>query len=129
MGLHQPLRPGTTPDNAPALDRLAGYAVRYYQDIIKPKQNPRAPTDVERAALEDLVATLEALPPGADATAIQNAIYEIGKRHPFAQLRDWFKAMYEVLFGQSEGPRMGSFIVLFGVAETIALVRDALTRE
>ncbi|BBK30049.1 lysyl-tRNA synthetase class I [Stella humosa] len=121
--------PGTTPDNAPALDRLAGYAVRYYQDIIKPKQNPRAPTDVERAALEDLVATLEALPPGADATAIQNAIYEIGKRHPFAQLRDWFKAMYEVLFGQSEGPRMGSFIVLFGVAETIALVRDALTRE
>ncbi len=121
--------PGTTAANAPMLDRLAGYAIRFYQDFVKPRQRPRAPTDIERAALQDLVATLESLPPDADATSIQNAIYEIGKRHPFAQLRDWFKALYEVLFGQSEGPRMGSFVLLFGVPETIQLVRAALGRN
>ena len=121
--------PGATPASAPMLDRLAGYAVRYYQDFVKPKQQRRAPTDVERAALEDLAATLEALPADATAETIQNAVYEIGKRHPFGQLRDWFKAMYEVLFGQSEGPRMGSFIALYGVAETVGLVRKALASE
>ncbi|MGE0725438.1 MAG: lysine--tRNA ligase, partial [Alphaproteobacteria bacterium] len=118
--------PGATPASAPRLDRLAGHAIRFYQDFVKPKQKRRPPTDVERAALADLADTLAALPAGADAEAIQNAVYEIGKRHPFGQLRDWFKAMYEVLFGQSEGPRMGSFIALYGVPETIALVRAAL---
>jgi lysyl-tRNA synthetase class 1 len=121
--------PGTTADSAPMLDRLAGYAIRYYQDFVKPQQKPRAPSDVERAAMEDLVRTLEALPAGTDAGAIQNAVYEIGKRHPFPSLRDWFKALYEVLFGQSEGPRMGSFVALFGIPETVALVRSALARE
>ncbi|BBK35565.1 lysine--tRNA ligase [Allostella sp. ATCC 35155] len=121
--------PGTTPDNAPMLDRMAGYAIRYYQDFVKPRQVPRAPTAVERAAMEDLAATLEAMPAGSDATALQNAVYEVGKRHPFANLRDWFKALYEVLFGQSEGPRMGSFVALFGVPETVALVRSALARD
>ncbi|BBK44541.1 lysine--tRNA ligase [Allostella vacuolata] len=121
--------PGTTPENAPTLDRLAGYAIRYYQDFVKPTQRPRPPSDLERAALEDMAAMLDALPADADAAQIQNAIYEIGKRHPFAQLRDWFKALYEVLFGQSEGPRMGSFVLLYGVPETAALVRAALARE
>ena len=121
--------PGTTPENAPTLDRLAGYAIRYYQDFVKPTQRPRPPSDLERAALEDMAAMLDTLPADADATQIQNAIYEIGKRHPFAQLRDWFKALYEVLFGQSEGPRMGSFVLLYGVPETAALVRAALARE
>ncbi|MCC7273229.1 MAG: lysine--tRNA ligase [Alphaproteobacteria bacterium] len=118
--------PGTTPASAPMLDRLAGYAVRFYQDFVKPRQQRRAPSALERAALDDLARTLAAMPADADAAALQNAVYEIGKRHPFAQLRDWFKALYEVLFGQSEGPRMGSFIALYGVAETVALIRRAL---
>ncbi|MGE0714257.1 MAG: lysine--tRNA ligase [Alphaproteobacteria bacterium] len=118
--------PGTTPENAPLLDRLAGHAIRYYEDLVKPTQQQRPPTDLERAALTELADTLAALPPGQDAAALQNAVYEVGKHHPFAQLRDWFKAIYEVLFGQSEGPRMGSFIALYGVPETVALIRRAL---
>ena len=63
------------------------------------------------------------------AEGLQNEIYEIGKRFPFENLRDWFKAVYEVVFGQTQGPRLGSFVALYGTAETAALVREALARE
>jgi lysyl-tRNA synthetase class 1 len=121
--------PGASPERAPLLDRLVGYAINYYRDFVRPAKRYRAPDDEERTALEDLAAALAALPEGADAETIQNAVYEIGKRHRFASLRDWFKALYEVLFGQSEGPRMGSFIALYGRAEAIALIRQALAGE
>ena len=57
---------------------------------------------------------------GAEAEAIQYELYEIGKRHGFANLRDWFRALYEVLLGQSEGPRFGTFVAIYGTAETRA---------
>jgi len=75
------------------------------------------------------VRTLEALPQGADAETIQTEIYEVGKRHPFPELKAWFSALYEVLLGQPQGPRFGSFVALYGVPETIDLVREALTRS
>ena len=118
--------PEATPENSPFLDKLAGYAVRYYQDQIKPTKRFRAPSDMERAALEDLAARLAALPAGADAEAIQGEVYAVGKAHPFADLKAWFQALYEVLLGQPTGPRMGSFIALYGVAETVALIKQKL---
>ena len=120
--------PSASPATEPFLDTLVGYAINYYRDFVKPAKRYRAPDDNERFALEDLASTLAALPNDADADAetIQNAVYETGKRHRFPNLRDWFKALYEVLFGQSEGPRMGSFIALYGRAEMIALIRQAL---
>jgi lysyl-tRNA synthetase class 1 len=69
------------------------------------------------------------MPAGASAEDLQNEVYEVGKRHGFEQLRDWFRALYEVLLGQEQGPRMGSFIALYGVPETVALVRQALSAE
>jgi len=121
--------PGATPDNHPILDRLAGYALAYYRDFVKPTKRFRAASAVERAALEDLAAVLQAMPAGASAEDLQTQVYEVGKRHGFTNLRDWFKAQYEVLLGQEQGPRMGSFIALFGVPETIALIRRALAGE
>lgn len=118
--------PDATPVNSPFLDRLVGYAVAYYQDFVKPAKTYRVPTDAERAALEDLLARLEALPPGAKADAIQDEVYAVGKAHPFPELRAWFQALYEVLLGQSTGPRMGSFIELYGIGETKALIREKL---
>ncbi|MGE3931607.1 MAG: lysine--tRNA ligase [Rhodospirillaceae bacterium] len=118
--------PDATPASAPILDRLVGYAVAYYRDFVKPAKHYRAPTEAERAALVDLAATLAALPADATAEAIQNEVYEVGKRHAFTNLRDWFKALYETLLGQAEGPRMGSFIALYGKAETEALIRRTL---
>ena len=113
-----------TPETAPMLDELAGYAVHYYQDFVKPEKRFRPPDDTERRALEDLAEALASLPD--DGEAIQFEVYEIGKRHGFEPLRAWFKALYETLLGQSQGPRMGSFIALYGRAETIALIETVL---
>ncbi|WP_207455195.1 lysine--tRNA ligase [Azospirillum sp. SYSU D00513] len=118
--------PEATPENSPFLDKLAGYAVRYYQDQVKPTKQFRAPTDAERAALEDLLTRLDAIPAGATAEAIQNEVFEVGKAHGFTELRAWFLALYEVLLGQSTGPRMGSFIQLYGIEETKGLIREKL---
>lgn len=120
-------RPDATPEGAPILDKLVEYAINYYRDFVKPAKAYRAPTEIERAALTELAESLEKLP--ADADAIQTEIYEIGKRHAFADLKAWFTALYEVLLGQSQGPRMGSFIALYGVKESIALIRRALAGE
>jgi lysyl-tRNA synthetase class 1 len=119
-------RPGLTPETAPELDRLALYALRYFADFIKPAKRFRAPSEVERAALEDLDRRLAALPAGADGEAIQTEVYDVGKSHPFENLRDWFKALYQVLLGQDQGPSFGSFVALYGIAETRALLRAAL---
>ncbi len=121
--------PEATPKTAPFLDKLVGYAINYYRDHVKPKKRYRAPDATERAALEELLRYLETAPAGASAEDLQNEVYEIGKRHPFADLKTWFKALYEVLLGQDQGPRMGSFIALYGRAETADLIRKVLKGE
>ena len=72
---------------------------------------------------------LEGLPEDSDGEAIQAEVYAVGKAHPFDNLRDWFRALYEILFGQSQGPRFGSFAALYGVRETATLIRRALAGE
>ena len=62
------------------------------------------------------------------AETIQNVLYEVGKRHPFEDLRAWFGCLYQVLLGQAEGPRFGQFVALYGIAETIGLIEAALAR-
>lgn len=111
----------------PLLDRLVGHALAYYRDFVKPTQQYRPPNDAERAALGDLLSTLEGLAPASSAEDIQTQVYEVGKRHGFANLRQWFQALYEILLGQAQGPRMGSFIALYGLKETAALIRRVLT--
>ena len=121
--------PNATPASAPLLDRLVDCAIAYYRDFVKPTQRHRPPTEMERAALADLVQELEKLPPSASAEDIQFQVYEVGKRHAFADLKAWFQSLYEILFGQTQGPRMGTFIALYGVKETIALIDRALAGE
>lgn len=121
--------PDATPATAPMLDRLVRYAINYYRDFVEPQKQYRAPSEQERAAIVDLRERLATAGQGADAEALQNIVYEVGKAHGFANLRDWFKALYEVLLGQSQGPRMGSFIALYGVEETIGLIDRALAGE
>ncbi|MGE3914435.1 MAG: lysine--tRNA ligase [Hyphomicrobiaceae bacterium] len=119
-----------TPEAYPLLDQLVGYAVRYYDAFVKPEKKFRAPTAAERAALEALDRGLAAVPAGASAESLQNIVYEAGKTNGFADnLRGWFQAIYEVLLGQSQGPRFGSFIELYGVPETRMLIAKALKGE
>ncbi len=123
--------PEAGPATHPLLDRLVGHAVAYYQDFVKPAKTYRAATPAEAAALAELAAELRALGPGAEAEAFQNAVYEVGKRHAetFPDLKAWFKALYQILLGQEQGPRMGSFIALYGAAESIALLEKAAAGE
>jgi lysyl-tRNA synthetase class 1 len=120
--------PGVSPETHPMLARLAEHAVAYYRDFVAPEKRHRAPTAAERAALEDLLHSLRSLPADVDAEAIQTLLYDIGKRHPFANLRDWFACLYQVLLGQREGPRFGGFVALYGIPGTIGLIEAALAR-
>ena len=121
--------PNASPQKNSGLDRLVGYALKYYEDFVRPQKRYRAPSEKERKALLELADMLDGMKSERDGEKVQFEVYEIGKRHGFEPLRDWFKALYEVLFGQSQGPRFGSFAVLFGCAETAALIRRALAGE
>jgi lysyl-tRNA synthetase class 1 len=128
--------PAATPENAPLLDQLVGHALAYYRDFVKPAKAYRLPSAEERAGLEELVTWLDAFAARfvpdegsleAGAEEVQQEVYEIGKRHGFAdRLRAWFGALYEILLGQSQGPRFGSFAACYGPAETAALIRRVL---
>ncbi len=119
--------PDATPETHPGLDAAAAQAVRYFHDFVKPKKVYRAPTDQERAALLDLSKRLSEWEGGADGDALQSVVFAVGKEHGFEPLRDWFKAIYEVLLGASQGPRFGGFIALYGVDETVQLIDKALS--
>ena len=118
--------PGATPATEPLLDRLADYAMNYYEDFVRPSKAFRAPDARDRAALEALAAQLKALPADANAETIQNVVFEVGKEAGYEPLRAWFGTLYEVLLGQSQGPRFGSFAAIFGLDRTVALIEEKL---
>ncbi|WP_270727391.1 lysine--tRNA ligase [Shimia sp. Alg240-R146] len=140
--------PDATAETHPGMDAAAGYAVRYFNDFVKPAKVYRAPTEPERAALEDLCSALGSAetalamiaakndlvgnddplpePDFGDEEFLQSIVFAVGKIHNFEPLRDWFKAIYEVLLGASQGPRFGGFIALYGVEETRQLINKAL---
>jgi lysyl-tRNA synthetase, class I len=134
--------PGVTAETDPKLDELTGYAIRYFDDFVKPSKVFRAPDEVERAALEAVDAKLAALPQGADGDTIQNAILNAARAIPRYQDHEkkspeggpgvsvaFFSMLYQVLIGQEKGPRFGSFAALYGVGETRALIGKALKGE
>ena len=120
--------PAANPDSDPLLDDLVNHAIAYYRDFVLPNKSFRLPNEDERAALEELKVKLRDAGPGTSAQDLQTLVYEVGKAHPgtFPSLRDWFKTLYQVLLGQDQGPRMGSFIALYGVDETVSLIERVL---
>ncbi|WP_371226062.1 lysine--tRNA ligase [Roseovarius sp. 2305UL8-3] len=124
-GFIQRYAPEASPETNPDMDAAAGFAVKYYEDFVAPQKQYRAPSDAEREALEALRVELAAYDGPADDEALQSIVYAVG-RDRFDPLRDWFKALYEVLLGASQGPRFGGFIALYGVTETVQLIDDAL---
>ncbi|ABD56534.1 lysine--tRNA ligase [Jannaschia sp. CCS1] len=140
--------PDASPEKNPDLDQAAGFAIRYYNDFVKPTRQFRAATDQERAAMEELVVCLRDAEKALDVIARKNAqegkdmplpavnwqddeflqsiVFAIGKTHGFDPLRAWFSGLYEVLLGASQGPRFGGFIALYGIDETVKLIEDGL---
>jgi len=107
------------------LDAAAGFAVRYYNDFVKPTKTYRAPNGLEREALTELRDSLKVWDQGLDADALQSLVFSCG-RERFDPMHSWFKALYEVLLGASQGPRFGGFIALLGINESIALIEEGL---
>jgi len=136
-------RPGVTPQTHPHLDALVSYAIHYYRDFVLPTKTFREPSEVERAALNDLRDALAQLPAHANAEEIQDVVYEIGRREPFLDKSgkgktkdgkpgvslEWFNMLYQVLLGQEKGPRFGSFAAVYGLQNTIAMIDGALARS
>jgi lysyl-tRNA synthetase class 1 len=134
-------RPGVTRHTHPRLAALVDYAINYYRDFVAPTKTYREPGAGERAALIDLRDALSQLPADADAQAIQDVVYEVGRREPFLDQKkkakdgkpgvslDWFNMLYQVLLGQERGPRFGSFVAAYGVQSTIDMIDGALARS
>ena len=120
--------PKATPENAPFLDHLVGYAIQYYKDFVLPEKSYRAADEREQKALAALAEKLETLDTGLDSEEYMTAVFDAGKENGYdkSELRDWFQALYQVLLGQDQGPRFGSFIALYGPKETVGLIRSAL---
>ncbi|WP_375316303.1 lysine--tRNA ligase [Wolbachia endosymbiont (group A) of Colletes cunicularius] len=117
--------PNVTPENNKMLDRLSDFAVKYYHDFIKPTKSYKTPNAKEKEALLDLKDTLHSLSTTVTAEEIQSQVFSIGKKYDYTNLRDWFQLLYETLLGQKTGPRMGSFIKLYGIDNTISLIESA----
>jgi len=133
---------GVTPETHPKLDELVGYAVRYYKDFVEPTKVFRHPDAVERDALLTLDRKLESLPPDADGETVQSAVLDVARAIPRFQDPErkgpdggpgvshaWFSTLYQILLGQERGPRFGSFVAIYGIPETRALVARALAGE
>lgn len=118
------------PAKHPELDVLVTTALAYNRDFVAPTLNKRAPAANEREALKALDCALSIMNPETPAEEIQTIVYEIGKREEFGfgNLRDWFKALYETLLGSEQGPRMGSFIALYGIDNSRKLIGEAIER-
>ena len=127
-GFIQRYAPEATPENHPRLHELVGYAINYFHDFVKPAKQYRAATGEEKAALQELATRLTGAG-NQPAEDLQTIVYEVGKEAGFENLRDWFRTLYEVLLGESQGPRFGSFIALYGVEETKTLLERAIAGE
>jgi len=107
----------------PILDSLTEYALKYFAEVTKLKKVYRKPNENEKKALKDLVTRLEKCEEDSDPETIQTIVYSVGKDNGYKEnLREWFKTIYEVIFGDQDGPRMGFFICFFGIKETIKLI-------
>jgi len=120
-------KPDISEKNFPIFDGLVGYAIRYFNDVIKAQKKYKTPNENEKLALQALVKTLEKCNDEMLPEDIQTLIYSTGKANGYSEnLRDWFKLIYEVVFGDENGPRMGFFISFFGVNETKELLINKL---
>jgi lysyl-tRNA synthetase class 1 len=107
----------------PIFDNLVGYAIKYFNDVIKASKKYKIPNEEEKKALKALVKNLDLCNDKMSPEDIQTLIYSTGKENGYSKnLRDWFKLIYEVVFGDENGPRMGFFISFFGVKETKDLI-------
>ena len=119
--------PDIKPSDNPYTDKLVGFSIQYYKDFVEPNKKYKKPTDEEKKILEELINILKKFNSKASSEEIQSEIYELGKKHKY-DLKDWFLFLYEILLGQKNGPRLGTFVLLLSAKETIKLIQNSFSR-
>ncbi|MDC0472869.1 lysine--tRNA ligase [Pelagibacteraceae bacterium] len=115
------------PVQHPILDKLTEYAINYFKDKVEPNKKYKTPNKEEKIALKNLIEKLKPVSQNEAPEDIQTLVYSTGKENGYSdRLREWFKLIYEVLFGELDGPRMGFFISFFGIKETIKLIEEKI---
>lgn len=121
--------PKATPETCPFLNKLIGFAISYYKDFVLPNKKFKTPSEDEKKVLLKLKERLLAMPEKATADEVQSVVFAVGNEHLEifgGELRSWFKALYEILLGQEQGPRMGSVFALYGLKKSAGLIDKVL---
>ena len=119
--------PNINPSENPYTDRLVEFSIQYYKDFVEPNKQYKKPTKEEKEVLEELIKKLKAFKSGVSGEEVQTEVYELGKKYKY-ELKDWFLFLYEILLGQKNGPRLGTFILLLSIKETIKLIEKSFLR-
>ncbi len=119
--------PDIKPSNNPYTDKLVEFSIQYYKDFVEPNKKYRKPSDEEKKILQELIELLKKCNSKITSEEIQSEVYELGKKYKY-ELKDWFLFLYEILLGQKNGPRLGTFILLLSIKETIKLIEDSFSR-
>ena len=119
--------PDVKPSDNPYTDKLVEFSIQYYKDFVEPNKKYKKPSDEEKKILQELIELLKKCKPEITSEEIQSEVYELGKKHKY-ELKDWFLFLYEILLGQKNGPRLGTFILLLSIKETIKLIKDSFSR-
>ena len=129
MGFCKKLRSSLKQETHPEFDNLIKYSLNYYNDFVLPYKKYLKVSENQKIIFEDIIQILEKeVRKDHSAEDIQTMLYEVGKKHKFENLKDFFKLVYQVLLGQEQGPRLGSFIKLYGVKETIDSIKKVLVK-
>ena len=115
------------PSDNPYTDKLVEFSIQYYKDFVEPNKKYKKPSKEEEKVLKELIEILKNFKSGVSSEEVQAEIYELGKKHKY-ELKSWFLFLYEILLGQKNGPRLGTFILLLSVKETIKLIEDSFSR-
>ena len=119
--------PNINPSENPYTNSLVKFSIQYYKDFVEPNKKYKKPTEDEKKVLEELIKVLKTFKSEVSSEEVQTEIYELGKKYKY-ELKDWFLFLYEVLLGQKNGPRLGTFVLLLSIKETIKLIENSFSR-
>ena len=119
--------PNVNPSDNPYTDKLVEFSIQYYKDFVEPNKKYKKPSNDEKKILEELIKILNNFKTKVSPEEVQTEIYELGKKYKY-ELKDWFLFLYEILLGQKSGPRLGTFVLLLSIKETVKLIQDSFLR-
>ena len=102
--------------NVAYYESLIVNALAYYREVLLPGRTAESADhqlDAAIVVLRDELARRAAAGTEPDADELQTAVFQVAKDRD-VKMKDWFRTLYRVFLGQSQGPRIGSFIALLG---------------